>query len=163
MRFVVVGLLLVAAGVGGGCNKIKPAQAKAAVDKLLKAKPVPKSAVPPLQSVHPPKAPTNPLLPPGSVASTFSAQVSHSKAVGSHLAGLRPRIPPQVFARLWQDWQTNDQGLEQSLAEIRFLEGQCTCHSTWCKNCAKRKSLERRHQELAARNIEIESLLSQYG
>ena len=163
MRVLVVGLLLIAVGVGGGCNKVKPTQAKAAVDKLLKSKSVPKPAVPPLHPAHPPKVPTNPLLPPGSVASTFSAQLSHSKSVGNRLAGLRPRIPPAVYVRLWQEWQTNDRGLEDSLAEIRSLENRCTCNATSCSNCARRQILERRHQELAARNLEIESLLSQYG
>lgn len=164
MRFVTIGILVVVAVVCGGCGKVKPTQAKAALDKMLrKTKPAPNTVIPPLHSVHPPRVSTNPLLPPGSVSTTVSAQISHSKSVGNRLLGLKPRIPLPVYDKLWNEWQANDRGLEESLAQIRSLESQCTCNSMWCKNCAQRKSLERRHQELAARNMEIESLLAQYG
>ena len=164
MRLVAIGILLVVAVVCGGCGKIKPTQAKAALDKMLrKTKPAPNAVIPPLQPVRTPRLSTNPLLPPGSVATTVSAQISHSKAVGNRLVALKPKIPAHIYARLWNEWQANDQGLEDSLAQIRSLESRCTCGLAWCKNCAQRKSLERRHQELAARNTEIESLLAQYG
>ena len=163
MRFCAIGILLVAAVVSGGCGKVKPTQAKAALDKMLrKTNPAPNAVIPPLHPVHPPRVSTNPLLPPGSV-STISTQISHSKSVGNRLLALKPRIPLPVYDKLWNEWQANDRGLEESLAQIRTLESRCTCNSMWCNDCSRRKSLERRHQELAARNTEIEALLAQYG
>lgn len=98
-----------------------------------------------------------------SVALGIRAQVQRSKALGQKLATLKPRIPPQYYVRLYNNWQQNDAELNSTLSNVTQLEAQCTCNQSSCSKCNRRIQLVQYSQVLTERNVEIERLVSQYG
>jgi hypothetical protein len=89
---------------------------------------------------------------PGAALHSATA-LSESQRIGQRLSSLKVRIPPVVYARLFQQWQRNHAEIEDCHQKLQDLS----------LSSYERDNLQERLVAASQKNEEIERLMAQYG